>query len=318
MPSQAEIDAARRVLADLIPRTRLVDAPSLATASGAPIRLKLEAELPTGSFKVRGALFALSRHRAERGESIEVVASSTGNHGAAVAYAASAAGVPATIFLPRSPNPVKRARIAERGARIIEAGADLAGAAAAAAEYVRAHDAVYLDDVTDPYVPAGTASIACEILEQAPDTEAIVVPIGDTALIRGVAAVARALKPRIRIIGVQARTAPAYYLSWRTGEVVPTETCDTVADGLATRTPHAPNVAAIRDLVDDIVLVSDDEMVRAVRHLLLVEHVVAEPAGAAATAAALGPCALDGPTALLVTGANLTPALLRRVAALDD
>jgi threonine dehydratase len=275
--------------------------------------LKLESELPTGSFKVRGALYALAAQM--RAAPVgSVVTSSTGNHGAAVAHAARTFGVPATIFLPENPNPAKRARIAALGAEIVEAGRDISSAATAARAHADASGAYYLDDITNPHVPAATACIAAEILEQAPDVRTIIVPMGDTALIRGIAAAAKAAQPARRVVGVQAERAPAYTLSWRAHDVISTDTCDTIADGLATRIPQIDNVRAITRLVDDIVLVSDEAIVAAMRRLLLDEHIVAEPAGAASTAAALQLQRLDGPATLVVTGANLSAAMLERLA----
>lgn len=313
VPTDGEVRRARELLRRFLSRTRLVDAPSLSRHAGVPVRLKLEAELPTGSFKVRGALYALAS-KLERGAVQDVVASSTGNHGAAVAWAARELGVRATIFLPRDPNPVKRARITELGARIVEEGPDLTAAFRAARQHAEREGAYLLNDATDPDLPAGPATIAVEILEQAPDTRVLVVPMGDTALIRGIAAAAKSGGRAVRIIGVQAARAPAYYLSWKEGRAVETETCDTIADGLATRSPEPENVAAIRALVDDAVLVDEDQLLAAVRHLLLEEHVVAEPAGAAATAAVLFAGPFGGPAVLLVTGANLSPDVLRRAA----
>lgn len=313
IPNPAEIAAARAALGEYLPQTRLIAAHGLSETLGAPVHLKLESELPTGSFKPRGALFALL-HRMSKQTVAEVVASSTGNHGAAVAWAARRAELPATIYLPADPNPVKRATIAKLGARVVEVGDDLAAAALEAAAYARESGAYYLDDATAPHVPAGTATIGCEVLEQLPTLDTIVVPMGDTALIRGVAAVMKSAARPIRVVGVQSAGAPSYLLSWQRGEAVSTDTCDTIADGLATRTPQPSSVAAIRALVDDVVLVTDDEILRAMRHLLLVEHVVAEPAGAAATAA-LSKFALAGQcTVALVTGANIAPDLLGRVA----
>jgi threonine dehydratase len=274
--------------------------------------LKLETDLPTRSFKPRGALWALSVAVTRRPVR-EVVACSTGNHGAAVAFAAKALGVAATVFVQTSPNPVKRARITSLGASVEEVGdMDLAEAFAAATDRARAECVYFLDDATDPDVPAGPGTIALEIVEQLPSVDTIVVPIGDTALVRGVAVVARLLAPGVRIIGVQAERAPAYTLSWRAGRAVPTERCDTIADGLATRLPDAENVRAIRELVDDIVLASDGQMLAAMRRLAIEERVVAEPAGAAAAAALLNHPSLRGrQTVALVTGANVECRLLR-------
>jgi len=303
---------AETLLRRYLPISRLVAAPSLSN-SDTQVQLKLETDLPTGSFKPRGALYALSLN-ASRRPIREVTASSTGNHGAAVAFAAKHLSIPATIFLNANPNPVKRARIAALGAKIVEAGsADLSGAFQEARTYSRADDIYFLNDATDPDLPAGPATIALEIFDQLPAADTIVVPMGDTALIRGVAAVAKQLNPKIRIIGVQAEQAPSYFLSWKAGKSLSTETCNTIADGLATRITEADNVAAIRELVDEVVLVTDEEMLSAIRHLAEQEHVIAEPAGAAATAALLHKkLQLRGNTVLLITGANIPPDILRR------
>ena len=309
-PSLQVIREAQRILQRYLPVTTLAAAPSL-SRSGATAHLKLEYELPTGSFKPRGALYALAVNLARRTVR-EVVASSTGNHGAAVAFAAREMGLPATIFLPTNPNPVKRARIAALGAHIVESGHDIADAFQAASAHASREGVYFLNDATDPDLPAGPATIACEILDQLPNAAAIYVPMGDTALIRGIAAAARQLSPKLRIVGVQAETAPSYYLSWKKGEAVSTPTCNTIADGLATRTPDQQNVAAIRALVDDVRLVTDQQMLDAIRHLSQHEQVVAEPAGAAATAAWLQQPARDvGQVVLLVSGGNVSPEVLK-------
>jgi len=305
---------ARKFLSQYLPQTRLIASRSLTEFSQQHVYLKLECELPTGSFKVRGALYALGMEM-QRRKVREVVASSTGNHGAAVAYAAKLLGIKARVFLPEKNNPVKRANIARLGAEIVENGSvDLAAAFEEASEYARETGAYFLNDATDPDLPAGPGTIACEILEQAPEVDAIYVPMGDTALIRGVASAAKQLSSKVKIIGVQSERAPSYFLSWTEGRAIETETCDTIADGLATRTPVSENVAAIRELVDEVMLVSEGEMLGAIGRLLMAEHVVAEPAGAAASAAFLKSPQDDGRTvALLVTGANLSAETLKRV-----
>ncbi len=305
---------AREFLAGHLPQTRLVAAESLQKNPKQKVYLKLENELPTGSFKVRGALYALHVNM-KRTAVAEVVASSTGNHGAAVAFAAKLLGVKATIFLPENSNPVKKANIERLGAEIVEKGAvDLAGAFEAASEYVRTSGAFFLNDADDPDLPAGPGTIALEILQQAPEVATIYVPMGDTALIRGVAEAAKHISDEVRIVGVQSEQAPSYALSWKAGHAVGTDTCDTIADGLATRTPLAANVEAIRRLVDEVVLVSEREMIRAIRRLALEEEVIAEPAGAAPTAAFLKASNerhSAGSVALLVTGANASREVLQ-------
>jgi threonine dehydratase len=309
---QARFADAREFLARYLPQTRLVAASSFQQDPKQKVYLKLESELPTGSFKVRGALYTLHVNLQRRSVS-EVVASSTGNHGAAVAYAAKELGVRARIFLPENGNPVKKANIKRLGAEIVEKGAiDLAGAFEAAADYARKSGAFFLNDADDPDLPAGPGTIACEILESAPELASIYVPMGDTALIRGVAEAAKQISTKVRIVGVQSDRAPSYVLSWKAGHAVGTQTCDTIADGLATRTPLPANVEAIRRLVDDVVLVSEAEMLNAIRRLKVNEHVVAEPAGAAATAAFLKFSSnANESAALLVTGANVSSDVFR-------
>jgi len=313
LPEVSAIREAQTLLAKYFGATPLVKAPSL-SRQDSEVHLKVETGLPTGSFKPRGALFALAKNLQRRSIE-EVTASSTGNHGAAVAFAARTLGVRATIFLPEGANPVKRKKIEDLGARIVSQGrADLAGAFQSAQEYSRRPGVYLLNDATDPDLPAGPATIGLELLDRLPGLTAVYVPMGDTALIRGIGAAIKGLAPNVRIVGVQAEQAPSYALSWREGKPVPTDSCDTCADGLATRTPDAQNVAAIRQVVDEVVLVSEEHMMDAIRHLFRHENVLAEPAGAAATAAWLDRPhrPLPGRVVLLVTGGNISDAVRRQ------
>ena len=308
-----QVNDARELLRRFLRPTRLIPAERIGRDSETQIYLKLESELPTGSFKPRGALYALMKNLEQR--SINgVVAASTGNHGAAVAYAASLAKLPATIFLPQSPNPIKRARIVALGGVVKEVEYQSLGKAAAA--FAQEHDYYFLNDASDEFVPIGTATIAAEILDELPTPAVIIVPMGDTALIRGVAAEAKGRHPAVRIVGVQAAQAPAYARSWQEDRVVSTDTCNTIADGLATCVPLEPNVRAIRELVDEVSLVSEDELIQGIRTLLFEEHLIAEGAGAAAAAAYLQkPAAYAGRSVvLLVTGSNIPHELLSQAA----
>src|SRR5215813_5320325 len=279
------LEEARALLRSYFWPTPLIRASGLGPADEA-LFLKVETGLPTGSFKVRGALYALSVNARAR-PIAEVIAASTGNHGAAVAYAGRSLGIPATIFLPEHPNPVKAQRIRDAGGRIVESGRDLSAAIDAAYEYARRSGAFFLHDANDPDVPAGAGTIALEILEDLPSAEALYVPMGDTALIRGVASAAKQLRPAISVIGAVAERAPAYFLSWQKRVATETPSADTIADGLAVRRALQPNVDDVCALVDDLVLVSEREMLEAIEYLSSREHVIAEPAGAAATAAYL-------------------------------
>lgn len=313
-PTTDQVDDARELLRRFLQPTRLMRAERIGRESDTRIYLKLETDLPTGSFKPRGALYALMKNLEQR--SVKgVVAASTGNHGAAVAYAARLAKLPATIFLPESPNPIKRARIVALGANVREVESQGPSLANAAEKFAVENDYYFLNDASDELVPVGTATIAAEVLDELPAPDALIVPMGDTALIRGVAAEAKRRHPGVRIVGVQAAQAPSYFRSWREGRVVTTETCDTIADGLATCVPLEHNVRVIRELVDEVCLVSEDELLEGIRTLLFEEHIVAEAAGAAATAAYLqNPTAYANRTiVLLVTGSSIPHELLRRI-----
>jgi threonine dehydratase len=310
-PDLSTIREAQILLRNYFGVTPLVKARSLARADE-EAWLKIETGLPTGSFKPRGALFGLAT-ALKRQPVEEVTACSTGNHGAAVAFAAKTLGVRATIFLPENPNPVKRRKIEDLGARVVMTGSvDLVDAARHMIEYSARPGVYFLNDSTDPDLPAGPGTIGLELLEQLPELTSVYVPMGDTALIRGVGAAIKQVKPLVQIIGVQAERAPSYVLSWRANKPVPTDSCDTCADGLATRMPDAQNVAAIRKVVDDVVLVSEEQMVAAVRHLYREEGVLAEPSGAATTAAWLHQRPVSGRAALLVTGGNISDAIRKQ------
>lgn len=309
----ARVERARELLRDVVPQSRLVEAASLSEASGARVFLKLESEGPTGSFKVRGAYYALQRWL-EQGAVPGIVTSSTGNHGAAVAFAARRLGLPCRVFLPKNPNPAKRARIVREGAEIVEAGEYLEASREHAARFARESGWFNVVDGIEPELLPGTATIGCEIIEQTPDVDVIYVPVGDTTLVRGLAFGAKRLRPGVRVVGVQAERAPAYALSFEQRRAVSTESSDTIADGLAVREALEENVRQVAALVDEMRLVSDSEMLAAIRHLLLEEHVLAEPAGAATTAALLkgGRAEAGKSVALLVSGANISGDLLRR------
>jgi len=310
LPKLAAIREAQQLLGKYFSPTPLVKAASLSTGSS-EVFLKNETVLPTNSFKPRGAIYSLTKNL-QRGKVDEIVASSTGNHGAAVAYAAKTLGIKATIFLPENPNPVKRKKIENLGARTVCNGSiDLAGASQAASEYAKRPGVYFLNDATDLDLPAGPATIGLEILEQLPNVSAVYVPMGDTALIRGIGAAIKRVSAKTRMIGVQAEQAPSYALSWRAGKQIATKTCDTIADGLATRTPEAENVAGIREVVDDVVLVSEEQMIEAIGRLYVGEKVLAEPSGAAATAGFLAKPE-SGRVVLVVSGGNISPEIRER------
>lgn len=309
------IRAAQEILEQVVPASPLVSSSKLCRPGDGWVWLKLENTGPTGSFKLRGAYHAIhARQQQLRGKLPGVVTSSTGNHGAAVAHAARLLHLPARIYLPENPNSVKKARIAESGAEVVEAGQFLEETRKHAAKFAAESGWYDLVDGVDGEMLAGTATIGCEILDQLPGTDAIFIPVGDSTLIRGLAFAAKHLRPAVKIVGVQAERAPAYALSFSKGHAVSTGASDTMADGLAVREASAENVRQMATLIDEFVLVSEEEMLAAVRHLLMEEHAIAEPAGAATTAAFLksAKAYAQKTVVLLVTGSNVTEEILLR------
>jgi threonine dehydratase len=307
------VKEARDLIREYVPTSRLLPAPSLTQATGAEVYLKLESEGPTFTFKTRGAIYAL-RRRLKDGPIAGVVTASSGNHGAAIAFAARKLSLSATIFLPLNPNPVKRARIVQEGAQVIEAGRFLEESREYASKYADEHGWHNVVDGDTEGLAIGAGTISCEITEQLPLVDTIYVPVGDSTLIRGLASVVKQIKPTVSVIGVQAERAPAYYRSWTERLPQSTDSSDTIADGLATRRTLPSNVAEMLKLVDRMQLVSDEEMLKAIYRLLVDEHVVAEPAGAASVAALLqcDPAQVGKKVVLLITGANIGGELLRR------
>jgi threonine dehydratase len=250
------------------------------------LRLKLEALQVTGSFKARGAInaaFVLPPGRLRRG----IVTASGGNHGLAVAYAGWATEVPATIFLPRSVAVEKIAKLDAWGARVVIAGEVWDDSNRVALQHAEAEGLTYIHPFADPEVIAGQGTIALEILEEAPDLDTLLVAIGGGGLISGVAIAAKALKPSIRIVGVEPVGAPTLHDSFAGGRLVELTHLDTAAVTLAPRRSEPLNFAIIRQTVEAIVLVEDTEMRAAARWLWREIGVAVELSGAAAVAALL-------------------------------
>jgi threonine dehydratase len=287
-PSMEEIRAAAERIHGFVRRTPLLaaaparDFPELAHG----LLLKLEALQVTGSFKARGAInavLALPPERLQRG----IVTASGGNHGLAVAYAGRAAGVPATIFLPRSVAADKIAKLDAWGARVVVSGEAWDDSNRAALQRAQAEGLAYIHPFADPDVIAGQATIALEILEQAPDVDTLLVAIGGGGLISGIAIAAKALRPGIRIIGIEPTGAPTLHDSLAAGRLVELTALDTAAVTLAPRRSEELNLAIVKETVERIVLVEDDEMREAARWLWRETGIAAELSGAAAVAALL-------------------------------
>jgi threonine dehydratase len=264
----------------------IADVPVAAGRLGRDVLLKLESLQVSGSFKARGAMnkvLSLAPEVARRG----LVTASGGNHGLAVAYAGRVLDVPTTVYLPHRTAPAKAARIEGWGARVIREGDVWDDAHTAGVAHAERDGLTYVHPFADAAVVCGQATIALEVLEQAPEVDLFVVAIGGGGLIAGVAAAAKLLRTGVRVIGVEPEGAPTLYESVRANAVIELAEIRTAAGTLAPRRSDALNLAIIRETVDSIVLVSDDDMRAAARFLLTEVGIGAELSGAAALAAVL-------------------------------
>ncbi|MBK0418329.1 threonine ammonia-lyase [Leucobacter sp. CSA1] len=317
-PELADFERALGVVHRVTQQTPLESSRFLADILGVPrVFLKCENLQRTGAYKLRGAynrLSQLSEEERARG----VVAASAGNHAQGVAFAARELGIKATIFMPLGVALPKLQATRNYGAEVVLAGDDFAGTNAAAQSFVEETGALFVPPFDDPAVIEGQGTIALEMLDVEPEIETIVVPIGGGGLIAGVAVAAKQRAARdgrpMRIIGVQAENAAPYPASLDAGEPVTIRTRPTIADGIAVSRPGSRNFALIRDYVDEIVTVSDDDIARAIVLLLERTKLVVEPAGAAGVAAMLaGKIRASGVTATILSGGNIDPLLLQRV-----
>ena len=257
-PSPRELMAARHYVASVHPRTPLRPSPQLSQLTGCDLHIKCEDESPIRSFKGRGAAWCVARlSPAER--QAGVITASTGNHGQGIAYAAARAGVRSIVVVPHGTSSIKEERIRSLGAELRIEGADLSEAALIAQAVARSEGMCYVEDGEDPALMAGAATVAWEILEDLPGTDLIVVPVGGGNLIAGIALVAKRLNPAIEIVGVQSEAAPSVARSFELGRMTE-EPCNTMAGGLATRLPGRLAFEVISELVDSVLLVSEDDL----------------------------------------------------------
>ncbi len=287
---------------------------------GCELYLKLESHQHTGSFKVRGALNRIATLPPEE-RSKGVVTASMGNHGLGVAYAARVyGGIPATIFLPHNAPKAKIDKLVGLGADIRFAGDSYESAHHAADAFQQDHGMPYVPAYDDPMVIAGQGTIGVEIMEDLPDVDVIVVPIGGGGLSAGIAVAAKTLNPRVKVVGVQPDASPAAYLSFRDGYPYEEyEASATIADGLAGGYGRVPFEIA-RDLIDDVLVVSESDIRHSVRALLEFSQEVVEGSGAAAIAPLLsGQLRLPGQKVVVVlSGHNIDGSVLRSVLSEND
>ena len=306
----ADVLAARQRIAPYLRPTPLYRYPALDTMTGTHVWVKHENHQPVGAFKVRGGVNLVSQLGADerrRG----VIAASTGNHGQSVAFAADLFGVRAVICMPERANPVKVESMQALGAEVVFHGRDFDEAREHCEKLVTEHRYRYIHSGNEPSLIAGVATYTLEILEARPDIEVIVVPVGGGSGLAGACVAAKAVRPSIEVIGVQAEAAPAAYHSWRARALVE-DTNSTFAEGLATRTAFELPQRILWESLDDFLLVSEEALKAATRAMIEKTRNLVEPAGAAALAAVLGtPERFAGrKVAIVCSGGNISPAQL--------
>ena len=311
-PTYNDIYQTQTQLAPYLLRTPLIYSPQLSSLSGAEVWLKCECFAEIGSFKARGALacvLQLSQTQLAQG----LICASTGNHGAAMAWAARQVQARCTVVAPVDTPEIKRNNMINAGARLVLAGADWGDSCQIAREISEREGLLYLEDGEDPWIMAGAGTVGLEIVQDLPSVQALVVPVGGGNFIAGCAIAAKTANAApLQIIGVQSEAAPAVTESMRQGRIVQMPTT-TFAGGMATTAPVPVAFAIMQQLVDGMLLVSEQELFQSIGHLVRAHGIVVEGAGAAALAALLryAPHFAGQTVALVLSGRNLDVESLR-------
>jgi threonine dehydratase len=306
VPTIGDVHEARERIAPHLRPTPLYQYASLNELVGAEIFVKHENHQPVGAFKVRGGVNLISQLSADERER-GVIAASTGNHGQSIAYAARIFGVAATICVPENANPVKVASMRGLGAELVFHGRDYDEAREHCEQLAQEHGYRYIHSGDEPLLIAGVATQTLEILEEQPETDVVIVPIGGGSGAAGACIVAQAVNPELKVIGVQSEAAPSAYRSWKQRELLE-DKMETFAEGLATRTAFELPQRILWEHLDDFILVSDDEIRTAQATMIEATRNLVEAAGAAALAAALrlGDELAGKRVALILSGGNAT------------
>jgi threonine dehydratase len=316
-PTLADFEAARVMVSKVAKVTPMESSHFLTELLGSPVFLKCENLQRTGSYKIRGAYNRLAR-LSEEERARGVVAASAGNHAQGVALAARELGIKATIFMPVGVALPKLQATRRYGAEVVLRGHTVDEPLRAAAQFAESDGAVLIPPFDHADVVAGQGTLGLEILDQVPDLDTVIVPIGGGGLISGVSSVLKQRFARegrtVRVVGVQAESAAAYPPSLAKGEPTEITIMPTIADGIAVSKPGVLNFDIIRNTVDEVVTVSDDDIARALLMLLERAKLVVEPAGAVSVAAILtGQVKNSGTTVAILSGGNIDPLVMERV-----
>lgn len=308
-----DIRGARKMLSGVARTTAMEGSRHLTHLVGAPVLLKCENLQRTGSFKLRGAYVRIAGLSPEE-RAAGVVAASAGNHAQGVALASTLLGVRSTVFMPLAAPLPKVAATREYGAEVRLHGHVVEETLAAAQEYARETGAVFIHPFDHPDIIAGQGTVGLEILEQCPEVRTILVGLGGGGLAAGIALAVKAVRPDVKVIGVQAEGAAAYPPSLRAGRPMSIDEQQTMADGIKVGRPGDITFPMIRDLVDEVRTVSEDELSSALLLCLERAKLVVEPAGASPVAALLStPKAFRGPVVAVLSGGNVDPLLMQRI-----
>jgi threonine dehydratase len=310
-PSIEDVLEARKTVSKYLPKTPLQYNSILSKQLSAEVYIKYENHLPTNAFKVRGGinlLSALSQDPNPR----TVITASTGNHAQSIAYASKLFGIRAIVAMPHGANPVKVEATKSYGAEVIFHGKDFDEAREFVEQSAIENGYRYIHSANEPLLISGVATLSLEILDDLPDLDFIIAPIGGGSMASGACIVSRALKPDLRVIGVQSEKAPAAYKSWKSGSLR-SDKMETFAEGLATRVGFELTQNILREYLSDFVLVSDDEIRRAIVTMIEATHNLAEAAGASSLAGAFKiKERLNGKkVALVLSGSNISIEQLR-------
>jgi len=309
-----DVLAAQRLLKGIARPTPLEFSRALSDRVGGDVQLKCENLQRAGSFKIRGAYNRMSRLSDEE-KARGVVAASAGNHAQGVALAAQLLGISSTVFMPLGATVPKLKATRGYGATVEQLGTSIDECLVRARQFEAETGAVLIHPFDHADIVAGQGTCGLEILEQCPDVRTVIVSVGGGGLLAGIATVVKALRPEVRVVGVQAEKAAAYPESLAAGLPVPLAVMATMADGIAVGCPGEVPYAIVRDLVDSVETVSEEWLSRALLFLLERAKLVVEPAGAAAVAHLLdaGPGAYQAPVVAVLSGGNIDPLLLLRI-----
>ncbi|MFF3309326.1 threonine ammonia-lyase [Streptomyces sp. NPDC002952] len=308
-----DVRGAQKMLSGVSRMTAMEGSRHLSQLVGAPVHLKCENLQRTGSFKLRGAYVRIAGLLPEE-RAAGVVAASAGNHAQGVALASSLLGVRSTVFMPSGAPLPKVAATREYGAEVRLHGQVVDETLAAAQEYAAETGAVFIHPFDHPDIIAGQGTVGLEILEQCPEVRTIVVGIGGGGLVAGIATAVKALRPDVRVVGVQAAGAAAYPPSLAVGRPMAIENPATMADGIRVGRPGDVPFRIVHDLVDDVRTVSENHLSSALLLCLERAKLVVEPAGASPVAALLSePGSFEGPVVAVLSGGNVDPLLIQRI-----